>query len=146
MNVSQIILLHSRADRLMRSLVDECIDEYDLTLMEWLLLSVVQGGPKEGLSMSAVSRELDVTLPQVTALMTSVVKKKLIKLKTQRKDRRSRHALLTNKGEQTLANVENRVESALKKWFAEMDNNEVDAYTQTLQKLAVRDQQVQAGS
>jgi hypothetical protein len=64
----QACLLHSRADRALRLVIARQLDQFNVTMMEWLLMGAVSSGPKDGMTMSAVAAALDVTLPQVTAL------------------------------------------------------------------------------
>ena len=76
-SVIEVLLLHSRADRALRSLLAGQFDKHNITMMEWLLLGVLAGGSRDGLSISTVAAKLDVAPPQVTALMARLQKKKL---------------------------------------------------------------------
>jgi DNA-binding MarR family transcriptional regulator len=133
---SEILLLHSRADRSLRALVSDQLDDEDITMMEWLLLDIIQSGPKDGLSMSSIAEQLSVTLPQVTALMTGVAKKRLVRQKTQRRDRRSRHALLTEKGRRVLESAETNIAAAMNKWMSSLSMESKNLYPKILEKLA----------
>jgi DNA-binding MarR family transcriptional regulator len=113
MTIYELGLTHSKADRALRTIVAEQLESMQLTMMQWLLLGVVKTAPKQGLSMTEIAENMDITLPQVTALLSDVSKRRLIKLKTQRKDRRSRHALLTVKGEDLLEAANNELEASL---------------------------------
>lgn len=117
MTIYELCLLHSRADRAFRTLIAEQLEPHELTMMQWLLLGVVGRGPKDGLSMSDIAHEMGITLPQVTALLTDLTKRRLTKLKTQRRDRRSRHAQLTSKGEEVMKSAEAATESGLSELF-----------------------------
>lgn len=139
---NKILLLHSRADRALRSLIAENLEEYRITMMEWLLMGIVAEGPEGGLSMSTIAQELDVTLPQVTALITNLTKKRLIKLKTQRRDRRSRHALLTAKGKVVLEQVNRTVENAMASWPAELPDSQLSGYLATVKVMAYQSPQL----
>lgn len=113
MTIYELCLLHSRADRALRTVVAEQLDTVDLTMMQWLLLGIVGGGPKDGLSMSEIAEQMGITLPQVTALLSDLTKRRLTKLRTQRRDRRSRHALLSPKGEEELKKANDTLEKGL---------------------------------
>jgi DNA-binding MarR family transcriptional regulator len=139
-------LLHARADRALRSLVSLKLEQYRLTMMEWLLLGVVCGGPPEGLSMSSVAQALDVTLPQVTALANKLLNLKLVRQKTQSHDRRSRHIMPTGKGKTLLEDTEDSIAIALKEWLAPLPADQVGRYMDTIAWLAThRHPDVQAG-
>jgi DNA-binding MarR family transcriptional regulator len=113
MTIYELCLIHSKADRILRTIVAEQLESTQLTMMQWLLLGVVQTAPKQGLSMTDIAEGMGITLPQVTALLSDLSKRRLVKLKTQRKDRRSRHALLTAKGEDMLNAANQELEASL---------------------------------
>lgn len=134
----QACLLHSRADRSLRMVVARQLEQFNVTMMEWLLMGVVSGGPKEGMTMSAVAASLDVTLPQVTALTASLTKAKLLKQKVSRQDRRSRRLICTNAGKRLLEDIEKAVNVAMKDWLKDVPRDELDTYFKTVEKLAER--------
>jgi len=83
-------------------------------MMQWLLLGVLSNAPKQGFSMGEIAARLNITLPQVTALFTGLTKRRFVKLRTPRDDRRSRLALLTAKGEESLHKATQQIETSLK--------------------------------
>ncbi len=113
MTIYELCLLHSRADRALRTVVAEQLSSQNLTMMQWLMLGVVGAGPRDGLSMGSIAEQLGITLPQVTALLSALTKRRLTKLKSQRHDRRSRHALISPKGEEALKIASETIENRL---------------------------------
>lgn len=134
----QACLLHSRADRALRMVVSRQLDQFNVTMMEWLLLGAVSAGPKEGLTMSAVAAALDVTLPQVTALTAGLTKQKILKQKISRQDRRSRRLIATTAGKKLLTEIEQSVELAMRDWVADVPGEELKTYLKTVEFLATR--------
>lgn len=133
MTIYEICLAHSRMDRELRTNIANQLDKHELTMMQWLLLGTLSG-EKKGLSMSEIARLLDITLPQVTALLVGLAQRKVVKLKTQKRDRRSRHAVLTTKGETVLGSANNELESAADKLFP---NNTKNRYSELLAEMHV---------
>lgn len=133
-------LLHAKADRALRTVVAEELERYKVTMMEWLLLGVVCGGPEKGLSMSSVANSLDVTLPQVTALVSNLVDLKLVKQKTQAHDRRSRHVVPTVKGKSLLTGIEEGIGVTMRQWLADVPRDNLRVYFETVKTLATRQQ------
>jgi DNA-binding MarR family transcriptional regulator len=131
-------LLHSRADRTLRLIVAKQLEQYNITMMEWLLLGSVQNGPKEGVTMSSVAATLDVTLPQVTALTTGLTKNKLVKQKISRQDRRSRRLTMTPAGKKLLSAVEEEARKVLRNWVADIPRDQLMTYLKTEEILANR--------
>lgn len=136
MTMYEICLLHARNDRALRTVVAKQLDAFKVTMMEWLLLGVVCGGPDKGLSMSTVAATLDVTLPQVTALVTNLVKLRLVKQKTQSHDRRSRHVVATNRGRILLGDMEQAIAMAMEEWLKDIPPAQLTTYLQTVKRLA----------
>jgi DNA-binding MarR family transcriptional regulator len=136
MTMYELCLLHARTDRALRTVVAKQLDVFKVTMMEWLLLGVVCGGPDKGLSMSTIATTLDVTLPQVTALVTKLVKLRLVKQKTQSYDRRSRHVVATNKGRILLGDMEQAIAQAMEVWLGEVPRDQLKVYLDTVQLLA----------
>ena len=136
MTMYEICLLHARTDRALRTVVAKQLDSFKVTMMEWLLLGVVCGGPDKGLSMSTIAATLDVTLPQVTALVTNLVKLRLVKQKTQTHDRRSRHVVPTNRGRILLGDMEQAIAQAMEEWLKDIPREHLETYLLTVKQLA----------
>ena len=131
-------LLHSRADRALRVVVSRQLEHFNVTMMEWLLMGVVCAGAKDGMTMTAVASALDVTLPQVTALTSSLTKSKLVKQKVSRQDRRSRRLVCTPSGKRLVEDTEKAIAGAMKDWTKDIPREELEAYYKTVKHLANR--------
>jgi DNA-binding MarR family transcriptional regulator len=129
-------LLHSRADRALRLVVSKQLEQFNVTMMEWLLMGAVYYGPKEGMTMSAVAQALDVTLPQVTALTAGLTKQKLLKQKISRQDRRSRRLICTTAGKKLLEEIEQAVNTAMREWVSDIPRDQLEVYFKTVEALA----------
>lgn len=141
MTMYEACLLHSRADRALRVVVSRELEQFNVTMMEWLLLGVVSNGDRDGMTMSAVASALDVTLPQVTALTASLTKAKLLKQKISRQDRRSRRLHKTPAGKRLLEEIEQSVDGAFSKWLSDIPREQLKAYFETVKVLANRKSQ-----
>lgn len=132
----ELSLLQTRASRNLRLPINRRLEEYNLTMMEWLVLSVAATGKTNGLSMTAVATALDVTMPQVTALCNKLVKMRLLRQKTQANDRRSRHIILTAKGRSTLDNVNATLGSVRQELDKQLGSKDLATYKTLLNNLA----------
>jgi DNA-binding MarR family transcriptional regulator len=112
------------------------LDAFNLSMMEWLLLATVGNGPIEGMTMSEVATRLDVTLPQVTALMNDLVKQKYLKQKVSTSDRRSRRLVCTPEGKRLIAKTEEVTSKAVRKWMKSIPDDQLEAYLSTITDLA----------
>ncbi len=124
-------LAHARADRALRTFVASELEKHEITLMEWLMLSVVCNAPEAGLSMSTVARSLDVTLPQVTALANKLMAQQYIEQKIQVHDRRARHVFSTPSGKKVWQDVEQSLSKNIERWLyvdAKLSREDLEQY------------------
>lgn len=129
-------LLHSRADRALRMVAARGLEQFDITMMQWLLLSTTNKGPASGMRMSELAESLDVTMPQITALMNDLIKLKLAKQKVNSSDRRSRRLTLTPLGKKQLQKMEEAVDRVMREWLNNIPASEMGNYLQTVSKLS----------
>ncbi len=132
----ELCLMHARADRAMRVVVSDQLEPSRITMMEWLALGAVSNGPQQGLSMTRIAHTLNVTLPQVTALINGLVKLRLIKQKVLDSDRRGRQVIITIKGKRTLAKLEGTIANAMRQWSKDIPREQLYTYIQTVSGLA----------
>lgn len=137
-NMFELCLMHARADRTMREVVAKQLSPFDITMMEWLVLGVVSQAPKNGFSMTQVAKILDVTLPQVTALVTTLIKLKLIKQTILPEDRRGRQVNIAPKGARLLDKLEGHVAEAMRGWSRDIPRDQLYAYMLTVSQLSLR--------
>lgn len=128
--------MNTRADHALRAAVAQEIEKSSLTMTEWLTLGVVAAGPKEGMRMTQIARELGVTLPQVTALVSSLLDKKFCKQRVFADDRRGRQVIATLKGRRLLARLEVSTHKAITLLCGKIENEQLQAYVDTLKQLA----------
>lgn len=129
--------MHAKADRALRGAISKAIQKSSLTMTEWLALAVIAEGPKDGMRMGEVARILDVTLPQVTSLVTGLLDKKLCKQLVSTDDRRGRQVLVTLKGRRLLVGLEVDTERALEVFSKTVDPEQFQAYMATTKQFSV---------
>lgn len=138
MTMYEACLLHSRADRNLRDVVAKQLDNHKLTMMQWLMLATVCDHPGKGMTMSEVAKVLDVSLPQVTALMNDLVKAKYLRQKISNEDRRSRRLTCTIAGKRLAGKIESSINESMKNWLRDIPKDQLSSYMQTVEALAER--------
>jgi len=128
--------MHARAERAMRTLVSKQLDQYSLTMMEWLALGIISNAPHDGFSMSQVAEALDVTLPQVTSLVSNLTNMKLIKQKVLSSDRRGRQVIITPKGSRIIDKLEQRIAVVMQTWNQDIPSNQLLSHILTVSQLS----------
>jgi DNA-binding MarR family transcriptional regulator len=132
----EFFLMHAKADRTLRGVVAKAIEKSSLTMTEWLALAVIAAGPREGLRMGEVAQALDVTLPQVTALVANLLDKKLCKQRVFVGDRRGRQVQATLKGKRTFVALEFDVSNAIEAFSTRVDPEQLEAYIKTTKQFS----------
>lgn len=136
MTMYDLCLLHAHSDRLFRASIASHLEKSHITMMEWLLLGVVQAGGQKGVTMSDIATELQVTLPQVTALVNKLLPLKLIRQKSAASDRRSRLVQLTNKGQLVFDEASAMLDDARAQLLGGASDEDVDTYIKVLHGLS----------
>lgn len=136
MTMYETCLLHSRADRNLRDVVTKQLDNHNLTMMQWLMLATVCGHTGKGMTMSEVAKVLDVSLPQVTALMNDLAKAKFVRQKISSEDRRSRRLTGTIIGKRLIGKIESSINEAMKQWLSDVPKDQIDSYMKTVEVLS----------
>lgn len=131
-------MIHSRADRNLRDVVTKQLDEHDLTMMQWLMLATVCDHAGKGMTMSEVAKVLDVSLPQVTALMNDLVKAKFLRQKISSEDRRSRRLTCTISGKRLAGKIETSIGESMRDWLDGIPKEQLVSYMKTVEELSSR--------
>lgn len=134
----EVFLSHARADRALRLVVARTLEQFEVTLMEWLLIGAVAEKGTGGATMTEVATKLDVTLPQVTALAIGLTKAKLLKQKISRQDRRSRRLYGIPSTAALLADIEKHMRKAAQEFMHDIPAADREGYFKVLQTLADR--------
>lgn len=134
--VYQACLAYFRADHALRTAANRVLGEFKISMMEWLLLGVVSDGPKNGITLSHIAVELDVSQPQVTALMNRVLDQKLVRQRVHKTDRRSRTVVLTPRGMRTLDAIETAAKEYTASMLGDVPREQLDAYLLTVRQVA----------
>lgn len=132
----ELCLSHVRADRSLRSVISKIVSAYDITMMEWLALAAVYSRQNSVMSMTQAAINLDVTLPQVTALVSTLIDQKFVKQKIQSKDHRSRSLEITLKGRRTFIKIDRAVGQALREWSVGIEPDKMTGYIDVVKVLA----------
>lgn len=111
-------LIHMNSDRAVRTIATHRLRQYGLTLMQWILLGVVESCGNKGCTMTAASASLQVTTPQVTALSEGLLELKYISVKADKMDRRTRRMNATRKGKAILEQADREVQNDIRNWLS----------------------------
>ena len=132
----QACLMHSRAERVLKTIVAKHLKQYKITRMEWIVISTLDAGSdKAGYTMSSLSKILDIKLSQLTILVTGTCKLGLSKQVTSPNDRRIKLVTITPKGKKLVDKTEQTMRTAMREWLSSIPRDKLSAYMQTLDML-----------
>ncbi len=118
----------TRSDRAFRLCVSGALKPLKLSVMHWLLLGCVNQGADDGASHSILAKKLGVSAPQITVLVTFLIKNRLIKQKTSRLDQRQRRVYLTIKGQTIVEDADSFVATALTEFWRTVPESYLSFY------------------
>jgi len=104
-----------------------------ITVPQYLLLDLLN--THELLKMKDIARELNITLPAATGLVSRLHLIKMIKRIYDKNDRRVIHIGLTARGEKTIKQVSSQQQKATQEVFVNLTESERNSYLSILKKL-----------
>lgn len=130
-------LLHSRAERVLKSLVSRQLEEWGITRMEWLLLATVSTPSKkpDGHTMGEVAEQLDIRLSQLTQLSTSMNREGLLSQTVASMDRRTKYLRITPRGKKFLNDIERDMRDTMRTWLSKIPRERLQQYMETVKLL-----------
>lgn len=146
MNLSELTMyeacvLHSRAERVLKSIVSSHLEVWKLTRMEWLVLATLgtRDNRHQGLTMTEVAEVLDVTLPQLNALTSKLIAMNYMKQTQSGSDKRIKVLQVTKTGHNAITALEKDMRNAMKEWLKDVELHDINNYMHTLQILGFSD-------
>lgn len=94
-----------RTGDILRATVERRMRKYDLTGPAFGILTLLESAPEKQLPMNAIGEQLVVTQANVTGLVDTLEKKKLVERKHDPNDRRVRYIRITNAGSKKLKKI-----------------------------------------
>ena len=129
------MLAKIRAERLTREVMSTALEEYNITLMEWLAVGALYRNEKS-LTSSQLAKELDVSKSYITKLTTQLHNKKLIDYTVSPEDKRVTFISLSDGGQKLISDSEPIVRRALAEWLKPIDREHVEIYMQVIVQVA----------
>ncbi|PID32385.1 hypothetical protein CR970_00820 [Candidatus Saccharibacteria bacterium] len=93
-------------ERQWRAQFTDALKEQGLTMNGWLLLGVVSRSKRQAERMAVVAATLGVSLPQLHAIASKLDEGRYIRIKADRRDKRSKVIVLSSRGAKALRSVE----------------------------------------
>jgi DNA-binding MarR family transcriptional regulator len=131
------MLAKIRAFRATKDVIARSLLDYDVTIMQWLLLGSLNS--KSGKSTAKdVAFELNVSMPFVTRMTKVMEQKGFIRIDPLSEDKRIKILSLTSKGNRLVVDSEPVVRQALKDWLSAVPNEDVKVYITVLLQVAYK--------
>jgi MarR family 2-MHQ and catechol resistance regulon transcriptional repressor len=102
----EIILSIFKLDNMLRRMGNRIAGVLGATQQQWAVLSILNEAGPNGLPLSELGRDLDVTKGNITGLIDRMERDGLAKRKDEPRDRRVIRALITPKGRKVLKDIQ----------------------------------------
>lgn len=141
LSMYEACLLHSRAERVLKNIVSNHLNERNITRMEWLVLATLCEAEHQhlGLAMSEVADILDVTLSQLTALTIKMRAAGYMEQTVSSTDKRVKILKATRSGMDVIVAIEMSMRSTMHDWLSGIERPELVSYLTTLRQLGSAD-------
>lgn len=133
----QMGALHARAYRSFQEPLITELDQFNYTMMEWVLAGLVYDYTSEGgARVGQIARLLDVEISLITNMLNALEQRGLIKRIVDKNDKRARRIVTTRKCDSDIRKIEKRLQKIIQDQFGHGSARELQAYITTLQNLA----------
>ncbi len=127
-------ILQAKSFRHLKTETAAALKGHGITSVDWAILGVVSESA-EGLSLSAISKELGIQAPLVTVRVNRLAAKRLITVAASRADSRQRMAKLSASGKQLLPEIERLLRDRLKPLFRGASVRDLLGYVSVLARI-----------
>lgn len=136
-NSYSIMLAKIRAFRATKDVIAQSLSDYDVTIMQWLLLGFMDKNNGKS-TAKEVAHELNVSMPFITRMTKVMESKGFIQINPLKEDKRIKILSLTSKGERLVVDSEPVVRQALKDWLSAIPSDDVKVYITVLLQVAYK--------
>lgn len=127
-------ILLTRAYRVLRARVYDCLEEFELNPTEWSLIGVVYEA-KDGVRLSQVATALGVKAPLVTLLVDNLVKRDILQRIPNQVDARAKLLVMTPHGKGLVKTVERSLNNALLPLLGGLSEQDMMTYQKVLEVI-----------
>ncbi len=131
------MLAKMRAFRATKDVIAKSLQDFDITIMQWLLLGYVEKNT-DGTTAGAIAEELNITMPLVTRFTAVLSSKGMIIITPLPQDKRTKIINITEAGKELLLSSDPIVKRALKDWLAPIPQEEVRTYIAVMMQVAYK--------
>jgi DNA-binding MarR family transcriptional regulator len=136
-NSYTVMLAKIRAFRATKDVIASSLQDYDVTIMQWLLLGSLDKNNGKS-TAKEVAHELNVSMPFITRMTKVMESKGFIQIDPLEEDKRTKILSLTSKGNRLVVDSEPVVRQALKDWLSAIPSEDVKVYITVLLQVAYK--------
>ena len=116
--------------------MDLLLKEHKTSLSQFGLLNHLANSPKEQSSISELTEAMEINQPGVTKIVKKLSEEKLVSIAHDANDSRKRLVSITPSGYDKIKSISMALFPDVSQWFADWEDDEIDAFTNHLSKLA----------
>jgi len=132
-DVYRASLLYMNAYRILRQDFMDMLKPFDISILEWSVLSIVNA--KTGESFSQIAHVLGVDPSMITQLLPSLIQKQYVEIHSDLQDRRMKFLFLTQSGDEFEKTIEKDMTKKLNVYFKSVSLDDISAHLRVLEEI-----------
>lgn len=133
----QALVYQSRAQRVIKSLIQQELKKYNLTMMQWSVLGFIYEAGKQGVRISDLARALDTSLAFITNSVNVLEAKGMVYRVGHETDSRSKLVCIDAKYRRKFDGIEKELGDKLWTWLKEhIDTQELAVHLKVVRDIA----------
>lgn len=124
-------ILQGKAYRILQDSLNDVLSSYNLSIPEWKVLGLIFDN--ENTNTGEISTTLFVEPPLTTRILNSLQKNSFIKKKVHKEDKRITTLVITEKGKETIKELENKVGEGLAKLLKGVTREQLNTYKEVME-------------
>lgn len=136
MNSYQTMIIKAKAFRSTKQVIQDALKPFDITMLEWMGLGIINDAKEDGISPSLLAKQLDVTQAYISGLSNRLLSKGYVVRVKNPTDNRTTLLAVSKDGEHVLQTSEKVVRSELREWLSPIERERIDLYMDVLSEVA----------
>lgn len=134
----QASILHARAYRNLKNYKNEILKRHGLTMMQWMVIGLINDAGEKGIRMSDIAEQLDTTQAFATTTVNFLEARQIVSRTTHETDKRSKRIKIEPGHKQLIEQIEADVRQKLRETlYQHISRQDLEVFIKVLSVLSV---------
>ena len=130
-------IAQSSAHRLLHRFIEECVSDYGITAMQWLMIGLVYDAGSAGMGVTDISRRLGTNVPYITNTLNALEAKGIVSRRRRGEDGRNKVVTISPEFLPAVPTIENDLRRKMRdELYLTITPEELHAYVAVSYKLS----------